>query len=239
MTLATIDDLLSGKCGTVAAGDVLAFNGTSKVDVFIQDASSSQISHVAILIPDGAGAPSVLEATGAGVTVTPLAQSLTKYAEDHICFYLPLAAANRARVDGAKLAAYYATNAKEKYNYAGVVGAGLYDIDNPLFHSLLKHAGVASPLAKIAQDYAGAMSGLWEKVFELNPGYRRLFCSQLVTEALLATGVALAGPPNPRLVVPVEVCHFAIYGDTFQLNGATAMADPFRWAAAPITGPGA
>ncbi len=236
--LVSIDDLLNGKCGRLSEGDVLAFNGKSKVDAFIQEATLSNISHVAILMREDREAPlSVLEATGAGVTVRALDATLDKYADDHLCFYLPLAPENRARVDDVALAAYYAANARQKYNYSGVFAAGLYDLDNPLFEKLMQHVGANSLVGRAARWWEGLADKVWDEVFQLNPDYRRLFCSQLVTEALLATRLPLAGPPNPRLVVPIEVCWFRIFGGAYQLNGER-LAHPFRWGAAPIVADG-
>jgi hypothetical protein len=232
MDLVTLDHLLNG--GLLAVGDVLAFRGTSHVDEFIQEATLSGISHVAIVVREGAEAPlSLLEATGSGVTVTPVAPAVTTYQADHTCFYLPLSPAKRAEVDATKLAAYYLANAEEKYNYGGVVAAGLYDIDNPLLEKFVAHLGVHSPFRFAIEKYEALADALWKKVFDWNPSYRRLFCSQLVTEALITANVSLPGPPNPRLVVPVEVCHFPIYGGAYQLN-PPPLPDPFKWGAAPI-----
>jgi hypothetical protein len=232
MDLVALDDLMKG--GVLAVGDVLAFRGVSRVDEFIQGATLSGISHVAIVIREGAAAPlSILEATGEGVTVTPVDQAIAVYQKDHTCFYLPLAPAKRAQIDPTKLAAYYVANAKEKYNYGGVVAAGLYDIDNPLLGKLVAHLGIHSPFGDAIEKYEAFAEGLWNKVFDWNPGYRRLFCSQLVTEALLTANLSIPGPPNPRLVVPVEVCHFPIYGGSYQLN-PPPFPDPFKWGAAPI-----
>ncbi|HVY37662.1 MAG TPA: hypothetical protein VHM31_06995 [Polyangia bacterium] len=238
----SIDDFLAGRCGRPpAAGDVLAFSGASHVDRFIQKATLSKISHVGILIqpegPQPAGAEaslSLLEATGLGVTVTPLEDALASYRLDHTCFYLPLADAPRASLLPAALSAYYAQNAANKYNYAGVAAAGLYDLENPLFHLLMEHVGHQFPVARIANWWTHLGERLWDEVFGLDPSYRRLFCSQLVTAALLAARILLPGPPNARLVVPVQVCRFDIYGGAYQLNGAALMADPFEWGAAPL-----
>jgi hypothetical protein len=233
--LISIDDLLNGKRGRMCEGDVLAFNGASPVDAFIQDATFSGISHVAILMREDPEAElSVLEATGAGVTLTPIDASLAKYRDDHICFYLPLTDENRGRVDAAALAGYYAANARQKYNYSGVFAAGLYDLDNPLFAKLMAHVGAHSPLASAARWWEGLAERLWDHIFQLNPDYRRLFCSQLVTEALLATSLSLVGPPNPRLVVPIEVCWFDLFAGAYQLNGEP-LPQPFRWGGAPIS----
>jgi hypothetical protein len=233
--LVSIDDLLNGKCGRLCEGDVLALSGTSKVDAFIQEATFSKISHVAVLMREDPEAPlSVLEATGLGVTVTPLDAALEKYRADHICFYLPLSAANRGRVDPAALAEYYTANACQKYNYGGVLAAGLYDVDNPLFEKLMGHVGANSLAARAARWWEGLAQKVWDEVFQLNPDYRRLFCSQLVTEALLATRLPLVGPPNARLVVPIEVCWFSIFERAYQLNGAALLPQPFHWGAAPI-----
>ena len=232
--LVSIDDLLNGKCGRLSEGDVLAFNGASKVDAFIQEATFSNISHVAVLMRENREEPlSVLEATGAGVTVTELEASLAKYKDDHVCFYLPLTPENRGRVNDAALAAYYAANAGQKYNYGGVVAAGLYDLDNPLFEKLMGHVGANSLVARAARWWEGLAERVWDEVFQLNPDYRRLFCSQLVTEALLATQLPLTGPPNARLVVPIEVCWFDIFAGAYQLNGEP-LPQPFRWGAAPL-----
>jgi hypothetical protein len=232
MDLVTLDDLMKG--GALAVGDVLAFRGSSRVDEFIQGATLSGISHVAIVVREGADAPlSLLEATGLGVTVTPVVEALPTYQKDHTCFYLPLSPAKRDQVDPTKLAAYYVANAKEKYNYGGVVAAGLYDIDNPLLEKFVAHLGVHSPFRLALEKYEAFAESLWRKVFDWNPSYRRLFCSQLVTEALVTANVSIPGSPNPRLVVPVEVCHFSIYGGAYQLN-PPPLPDPFRWGAAPI-----
>jgi hypothetical protein len=166
--------------------------------------------------------------------VTPLQQSLDEYRRDQTCFYLPLSETTRGSVVPALLAAYYADVATDKYNYAGVAAAGLYDIENPLFHLLMDHAGQRFHVPRVAQWWAGLGAKLWDAVFGIDPDYRRLFCSQLVTAALLATRVLLPGPPNARLVVPVEVCRFGIYGAAYQLNGDALLADPFRWGAAPL-----
>lgn len=235
MEMITLDDLMTGRSGTLTVGDVLAFRGVSKVDEFIQDASRSGISHVAIVIREDPGASlSILESTGAGVTVTPVDKAIRAYQGDHTCFYLPLSTAQRTKVDPTKLVAYYVANAKEKYNYAGVVAAGLYDIDNPLLAKLISHMGSTSPLGSAVDKYEAFAEGLWKTVFDWNQDYRRLFCSQLVTEALLDAGVSIPGPPNPRLVVPVEVCHFPIYGGAYQLNNPPLLTDPFAWGAAPV-----
>jgi hypothetical protein len=233
--LATIDDFLAGGCGRApAVGDVLAFSGSSRVDQFIQDATRSDISHVAILIQPKDGGPlSVLEATGAGVTVTPLAQSLAEYRKDHTCFFLPLAQVAGQAVSPAVLADYYAENANDLYNYAGVAAAGLYDLDNPLFGLLRDHLGHHFDVERLADWLNHVGQRFWEGLYHLDKTYKRLFCSQLVTAALLATRILLPGPPDARLVVPVEVCRFGIYDQVYQLNG-DLLAQPFRWGAAPL-----
>ncbi len=234
--LASIDDLQSGRCGDLAPGDVFAFNGSSKVDEFIQEATRSAISHVGIVIRDkGNGSLSLLEATGRGVTATPLAEALEGYRGDHTCFYLPLAPPSRALVVPAKLADYYASNALDKYNYDGVIAAGLYDLDHPFFDRLLAHFHENSPVARAArwwEKLTNEAHRIWAEVFGEAPAYRRLFCSQLVCEVLQAMRVVDI-PPSARLVVPVEVCWFDIYAGAYQLNGERLMANPFRWGDAP------
>lgn len=236
--LASIDDLLAGRCGEVAPGDVFAFNGISNVDAFIQDATDSAISHVGIVIRETDQAPlSLLEATGKGITATPLAEALQGYRPDHTCFYLPLAPASRALVVPATLTDYYLSNALDKYNYDGVVEAGLYDLDHPFFDRLLSHFHENSPVARIARWWEKLVTEahkIWMEVFGEAPNYRRLFCSQLVSEVLQAMKVVVI-PPPARLVVPVEVCWFDIYAGAYQLNGETLMLDPFRWGGAPAT----
>jgi hypothetical protein len=234
--LATIEDLLAGRCGEVAPGDVFAFNGISRVDEFIQNATGSAISHVGIVIRDkGKESLSLLEATGNGVTATPLAEALAGYKGDHTCFYLPLAPASRALVVPGVLADYYASNALDKYNYDGVIAAGLYDLDHPFFDRLLTHFHENSPVARMARWWEKLVNEahkIWVEVFGETPAYRRLFCSQLVCEVLQAMRVVYV-PPPARLVVPIEVCWFDIYTGAYQLNGETLMADPFRWDDAP------
>jgi hypothetical protein len=232
--LASIDDLLAGRCGgEVAPGDVFAFNGISKVDQFIQDATRSAISHVGIVILEkDKDSFSLLEATGRGVTATPLAEALESYQGDHTCFYLPLGPASRALVVPGALADYYASNALDKYNYDGVIAAGVYDLDHPFFDRLLAHFHENSPVARIArwwEKLANEAHKIWGEVFGEAPAYRRLFCSQLVSEVLQAMKVIYV-PPPARLVVPVEVCWFDIYAGAYQLNGDRLMANPFRWA---------
>jgi len=230
--LTSIDDLLAGRCGKVAPGDVFAFNGVSAVDAFIQDATRSAISHVGIVIRETDQAPlSLLEATARGITATPLRQVLEGYQPDHTCFYLPLAPASRTLVVPASLADYYLSNALDKYNYDGVVEAGLYDLDHPFFDRLLSHFHQNSPVARIARWWEKLVNEahkIWIEVFGEAPSYRRLFCSQLVSEVLQAMKVIVI-PPPARLVVPVEVCWFDIYAGAYQLNGETLMLDPFRW----------
>ena len=235
--LASIDELLAGRCGKVAPGDVFAFNGISNVDQFIQKATRSQISHVGIVIRDKGGESLLLlEATGNGVTATPLAEALEGYRGDHTCFYLPLAPASRALVVPGALADYYASNALDKYNYDGVIAAGLYDLDHPFFDRVLAHFHENSPVARVArwwEQLANEAHKIWVEVFGEAPAYRRLFCSQLVSEVLQAMKVVYI-PPPARLVVPVEVCWFDIYAGAYQLNGARLMEDPFRWGDAPV-----
>lgn len=231
--MSSIDDLLAGRCGEVAVGDVLAFNGLTRVDEFIQGATKSAISHVAILMRAQPGGPLlVLEATGLGVTVTPIEESLRRYdSERHTCFYLPLSPALRARVVPEALAAYYSSNALDKYNYDGVVEAGIYERDHPLFEAFFHtfHGqSLRSRVTRAWYRFVGRMAHLWAKVIEHEPNARRLFCSQLVTEALQAIHV-LGTESKARLVVPVEVCWFDIYGGAYQLNGDALMSDPFRW----------
>jgi hypothetical protein len=223
--LATVGDFLGGGCGRrPAVGDVLAFSGTSPVDRFIQDATRSQISHVAILIqPEGEESLSVLEATGGGVTVTPLAASLAAYQEDHTCFYLPLDEVPGKAVVPALLAAYYLANAGDGYNYAGVAEAGLYGG----LAALRAHLDQHLPAARLAAWWKLAGKAFWEGLWGLDGKYKRLFCSQLVTAALLATRVELPGPPEAALVVPVAVCGFGIYAGAYQLNGKP-IDQPFR-----------
>ena len=230
--LASIDDLLAGRCGQVAPGDVFAFNGISKIDEFIQEATRSAISHVGIVIRDKGGESLfLLEATGKGVTATPLAEALEGYKGDHTCFYLPLAPASRALVVPGMLADYYASNALDKYNYDGVIAAGVYDLDHPFFDRLLAHFHENSPVARAArwwEKLTNEAHKIWAEVFGETPAYRRLFCSQLVCEVLQAMKVVHI-PPPARLVVPVEVCWFDIYSGAYQLNGDRLMANPFRW----------
>ena len=236
--MSSIADLLAGRCGEVAVGDVLAFNGLTRVDEFIQGATKSAISHVAILMRAQPGGPLlVLEATGLGVTVTPLAESLQKYdQEHHTCFYLPLSPGLRASIVPGTLAAYYNSNALDKYNYDGVVEAGIYDRDHPLFDAFFHTFHGRSLRSRIARAWyrlIGRMAHVWAKVVEREPNTRRLFCSQLVTECLQA--IKVLGPRTKAgLVVPVEVCWFDIYAGAFQLNGDALMEDPFRWGDAPV-----
>lgn len=231
--MSSIADLLAGRCGEVEAGDVLAFKGLTRVDEFIQGATKSAISHVAILMrAQPAGPLLVLEATGLGVTVTPLEESLQTYAsEQHTCFYLPLAPELRARAVPGALAAYYDSNALDKYNYDGVVEAGIFERDHPLFEAFFRtfHGrSLRSRLVRAWYRLLGRMAHLWARVVEHEPSTRRLFCSQLVTEALQAIQV-LGSKSKARLIVPIEVCYFDIYGAAYQLNGEAPMADPFRW----------
>jgi hypothetical protein len=234
--LASIDDLLKGRCGELAVGDVLAFNGETKVDEFIQGATKSAISHVAILLRETADAPFLLlEATGLGVTLTPLEEALLRYQADHTCFYLPLEDRFRALIDPPKVAAYYEANAFDKYNYDGVVEAGIYDLSHPLFHKLLHTFHGRSLWSRLVRDWyrlLGKMARVWIKVLDREPNARRLFCSQLVTEVLQAFKVVTV-PPKAGLVVPVQVCWFEIYAGAYQLNGAELDSDPFRWGDAP------
>jgi hypothetical protein len=235
--MSSIADLLAGRCGELAVGDVLAFNGLTRVDEFIQGATKSAISHVAILMRAQPGGPLlVLEATGLGITVTPLEESLQRYdSEHHTCFYLPLTSELRAGVVPGTLAAYYSSNALDKYNYDGVVEAGIYERDHPLFEAFFHTFHGRSLRSRIVRAWyrlLGRTAHLWARVIEREPGTRRLFCSQLVTEALQA--IRVLGPETKaRLVVPVEVCWFDIYAGAYQLNGDAPMADPFRWADAP------
>jgi hypothetical protein len=235
--LASIDDLLKGRCGELAVGDVLAFNGATRVDEFIQGATKSAIAHVAVLLREKPDAPFlVLEATGVGVTLTPLEDSLWSYQADHTCFYLPLAARYRPLVDPQKVAAYYEANAFDQYNYDGVVQAGIYDLSHPLFHKLLQafHGrSLRSRLARLWYRLLGRMAAVWTKVLDSEPNARRLFCSQLVTEVLQAFKVVTV-PPKAGLVVPVQVCWFDIYASAYQLNGTELIPDPFRWGDAPV-----
>jgi hypothetical protein len=240
--MSSIADLLAGRCGEVAVGDVLAFNGLTRVDEFIQGATKSAISHVAILMRAQLGGPLlVLEATGLGVTITPLAEALQQYdQEHHTCFYLPLTAERRAGIVPGTLAAYYNSNAFDKYNYDGVVEAGIYDRDHPLFQyffHVFHGRSLKSRIVRAWYRLIGRMAHLWASVIKGEPNTRRLFCSQLVTESLQA--IKVLGPkPKARLVVPVEVCWFDIYAGAYQLNGEALLPDPFRWgdAADNLTG---
>jgi hypothetical protein len=234
MEALALEDLLRGAAGPLAAGDVIAFRGTSDVDLFIQKASLSGICHVAILVDSGQGL-SVLEATGQGITMTPLEASLRAYSgptDHHTCFYLPLAAAAAAQVDRDKLRAFADKNLGEKYNYAGTVAAGLVELENPLATKLAGSLTEHPILGRFIESYERVRVEFWDRLFDLNPQYRRLFCSELVTDALGAAGVSTDPPwPNPRLVVPVQVCRFPIYRGIFQLNDfPPAQDDPFRWA---------
>lgn len=238
--MSSIADLVAGRCGEVAVGDVLAFNGLTRVDEFIQGATKSAISHVAIVMRAQPGGPLlVLEATGLGVTVTPLAESLQKYdLEHHTCFYLPLTAERRAQIVPGTLAAYYNSNALDKYNYDGVVEAGIYDRDHPLFQyffHVFHGRSLRSRIVRAWYRLIGRTAHLWAKVIEGEPNTRRLFCSQLVTECLHA--IKVLGPrPRARLVVPVEVCWFDIYAGAYQLNGEALLPDPFHWGDVPADG---
>jgi hypothetical protein len=238
-SLASIADLMDGKCdGAPSDGDVLAFYGKSTVDEFIQEATGSKISHVAVLMRDTPGGPlQVLEATGAGVTLTELGKSVEWYAaNDHIGFYLPLSAPLRARVDPQVLTNYYRSNALDKYNYEGVVEAGLYDLGHPFYARVLQHFGRRSLVGRAArwwEELRGQIAKVWQTIFDEEPGYRRLFCSQLVTEVLQAMEV-VGNPPEARLVVPVEVTWFDIFRGAYQLNGAL-LAEPFQGAGGPVT----
>jgi len=122
----------------------------------------------------------------------------------------------------ALLAAYYAENAKDRYNYAGVAAAGLYDLPR-----LREHLGRHFDIEGLAEWFNDAGQRFWDGLCGLDAKYRRLFCSQLVTAALLATKVRLPGPPDAGLVVPVEVCRFGIYAGAYQLNGQP-VPQPFR-----------
>jgi hypothetical protein len=233
--LAAIDDLLAGRCGELAVGDVLAFNGTTRVDEFIQEATHSGIAHVAILMRAKTDGPLLLlEATGKGITATPLAEALEGYKADHTCFYLPLRAASRALVDPATLAAYYASNAGDKYNYDGVVAAGLYDLEHPLFDKLFAHHGgrLLRRLVRWWYKVTGRTHKLWRELFDAEPEYRRLFCSQLVAEVLHKMKIIGAEPPA-RVVVPVQVGWLGIYGPVYQVGGDALLPEPFRWPEAP------
>jgi hypothetical protein len=235
MATLALEDFLGGGAGPVRAGDVLAFRGTSEVDLFIQKTSLSGICHVGILVDSDKGEGlSVLEATGVGITLTPLETSLRTYAgqtDHHTCFYLPLADAAAAQVDAGSLRAFAAKNVGQKYNYAGTVAAGLVELENPLATRLVDSLKGHPTLGHFVEIYERARIEFWDRLFELNPGYRRLFCSELVTDALDAAGVRSSPPwPNPRLVVPVQVCRFPIYRDFFQLNDfPPPLAAPFEW----------
>ena len=116
-----------------------------------------------------------------------------------------------------------------------MIEAGLYDLDHPFFDRLLTHFHENSPVARVARWWEKLVNEahkIWVEVFGESPAYRRLFCSQLVSEVLQAMKVVYI-PPPARLVVPVEVCWFDIYAGAYQLNGETLMADPFRWGDAP------
>jgi hypothetical protein len=231
--MSSIADLLARRCGELAVGDVLAFNGHTRVDEFVQGATRSAISHVAILMrAQPAGPLLVLEATGLGVTVSPLEESLQKYAgEQHTCFYLPLEPELRARAVPEALAAYYNSNAFDKYNYDGVVEAGIYERDHPLFEAFFHtfHGrSLRSRLVRAWYRLIGRMTHLWARVVAHEPDTRRLFCSQLVTEALQV--IQVLGPKSKApLTVPIEVCYFDLYAGAYQLNGDAPLADPFRW----------
>lgn len=235
METLALEDLFQGAAGSIGPGDVFAFRGTSDVDLFIQEASLSNICHVAIVVDAGPGGGlAVLEATGAGITLTPLETSLRTYAgstDHHTCFYLPLSAAAGLQVDRAKLRDFAAQSVGEKYNYAGTVAAGLVELESPLATKLVASLKGRPTLDHFVEIYESARTEFWDRIFELNPGYRRLFCSELVTGALDAAGVRCAPPwPNPRLVVPVQVCRFPIYRSVFQLNDfPPPLDDPFRW----------
>ena len=235
MTTLSLEDFFRGAAGPVRAGDVLAFRGTSEVDLFIQKTSLSGICHVAVLVDSDAGEGlSVLEATGAGITLTPLETSLRAYAgptDHHTCFYLPLSAAAAAQVDAGRLRDFAHKNVSGKYNYAGTVAAGLVELESPLATKLVASLEGHPTLGHLVEIYERARTEFWDRLFELNPRYHRLFCSELVTGALDAAGVSCAPPwPNPRLVVPVQVCRFPIYRDSFQLNDfPPPFEDPFRW----------
>jgi hypothetical protein len=236
MSVKALEDFLAGAGVQARAGDILAFRGTSDVDLFIQKASLSEICHVAILVDsEASGELSVLEATGAGVTLTPLAAALRTYAgpsDHHTCFYLPLSATAAAQVDRAKLRAFAQSHLGGSYNYAGTVAAGLVELENPLATKLVASLKNHPTLGNLVASYERARGQFWDNVFELNPRYRRLFCSELVAGALTAAGVRCDPPwPNPRLVVPVQVCRFPIYRGFLQLNDfPPALDDPFRWA---------
>jgi hypothetical protein len=168
---ASIADLMEGRCGGAPAdGDVLAFYGKSAVDEFIQEATGSKISHVAVLMRGTpGGALQVLEATGAGVTVTELGKSLAGYAaDDHVGFYLPLSDALRARVVPQVLTSYYRSNALDKYNYEGVVEAGLYDLGHPFYASVLQHFGRRSLVGRAVrwwEELRGEVAKIWQTIF--------------------------------------------------------------------------
>lgn len=234
--LASIDDLLQGRCGTVSVGDVLAFSGVSKVDAFIQGATHSLISHVAVLVRQQPGGPMlVLESTARGITLTPLIELLADYQSDHTCFYLPLSAASRARVVPAELTAYYEKYVVGNYNYDGVVEAGIYPSSDPLLERFLgAFHDPSSPVRTLdsASD-AGQMRGVWAEVIGRNPETRRLMSAQVVTEVLQASKVVELPPQSHRLA-PIEVCSFGIFAGAYQLNGQSAIPDAFKWGEAPV-----
>ncbi|KAG7388057.1 WD repeat-containing protein 19 [Phytophthora pseudosyringae] len=66
-------------------GDLILFNGRAKASVFQRSMTRSEWDHVALVVPAGEGGGlQLLEATGDGVTLTPLTTRLLAYSTSHV-----------------------------------------------------------------------------------------------------------------------------------------------------------
>ena len=166
--------------------------GSRRVDEFIQEATESAISHVAIVIREKAGGAAFAaggdghgghrDAARRGARGLPGRTTPASICRSR--------RPSRALVVPATLADYYASNALDKYNYDGVVEAGLYDLDHPLVRSAAHATSTSnSPVARIAR--------WWDRLIErgaqdLGEGVRR--DARLPAALLLAAG--LRGAPG-------------------------------------------
>ncbi len=191
--LASIDDLLAGRCGEVAVGDVLAFNGVSRVDEFIQGATDSAISHVAIVHPRTATRRRSRSWRRPARGHRHPARRGARRLPDRPHLLLPAARRrqSRALVVPSTLAAYYVSNALDKYNYDGVVEAGLYDLDHPLLRAAARATSTGIRRSR------GSPGGT--RLFAEAPG-----SGSKVFEGIPTTGGSSARSSSPRCCRPLR-----------------------------------
>jgi len=173
-------------------GDVIAFGGTSITSTIIRSVTSSNISHVGIIIKTypGFGSPIIqiiestsLEKSFPGVAIQRLSTRISSY--NGSVWILPLDDNIRKQMNIKKYLSFVLAQEGKPYDYRQAL-----------------HSAVDSIFPDTKADFS------------------RLFCSELVVAGLQAGGIPLLSHINPSEQTPVDVVRLPIYGDPMQVKGS-------------------